>query len=391
MIETCAMNSRERVLMALDHAEPDRVPLDIGGTAVSAIHRVAYAALRRHLDLPEQTIRISNLVGQTAHLDEDFLERLQVDTRFVAPRNPATERITLRDEGAYWTYEDEWGIGRRQPKDGGLYFDIVRHPFDVDDVIQRWQSYAWPDATDPKRFTTLKEQTLAAREKGKLVVLGGLCAGIAEMYSWLRGYTRFYTDLAAEPKTAHMFLEKLVELKVAYWERALALVGPYVDVVTEADDLAGQQGLLISPETYRRVIKPWHRELFQAIKRTAPHVKLFLHSCGAVRPLIPDFIEVGVDILNPVQISARGMDPVELKREFGKELVFWGGGVDTQNVLGNGMPQAVRDHVRRNIEALAPGGGFVFATVHNTQANVPPQNFMAMWETLQEYGIYNSI
>lgn len=384
------MNSRERTLAALNHQEPDRVPLDIGGTAVSGVHAIAYEALRRYLDLENKTISVRNLSGQTVHLDEDFLERLAVDTRFISPRNIANETIRLQDDGEYWAYDDEWGIGRRQPKKNGLYFDIYRHPFDVENISESLKTYAWPEATHPGRFLTLKEQALAAREKGKLTVLGGLCAGIAEMYSWLRGYYRFYTDLGADQKTTQLFLEKLAELKAAYWERALALIGPYVDVVSEADDLAGQNGLLISLDMYRRLIKPWHRELFQAIRRAAPHVKIFLHSCGAIRPLIPDFIELGVDILNPVQISARGMDPVELKRDFGRDIVFWGGGVDTQNVLGKATPQEVREHVWRNIEALMPGGGFVFATVHNTQANVPPQNFIAMWETLQEYGIYNS-
>jgi uroporphyrinogen decarboxylase len=223
---------------------------------------------------------------------------------------------------------------------------------------------------------------------GKLVVLNGPCAGILEVYSWLRGYLRFYIDLAESPRTVEMFLDKLLEFKSAFWKRALAEFGDSVDVVNEADDMAGQNGLLLSPDTYRRLIKPRHARLFACIKKAAPHVKIFFHSCGAIRPLIPDLIEAGVDILNPVQLSAKGMNPFDLKREFGKDLVFWGGGVDTQGIFTTGSPQKIRDHVKENIEALAPGGGFVFATVHNTQANVPPQNFMAMWETLQEYGIY---
>jgi uroporphyrinogen decarboxylase len=220
------------------------------------------------------------------------------------------------------------------------------------------------------------------------VVLNGPCAGILEVYSWLRGYLRFYLDLAESPRTVERFLERLLEFKSAFWARALAEFGDSVDVVNEADDLAGQNGLLLSPDTYRRLIKPRHARLFAAIKKAAPRVKIFFHSCGAVRPLIPDLIEAGVDILNPIQLSAKGMNPLELKKEFGRDLVFWGGGVDTQGIFTTGTPREIRDHVRENIEALAPGGGLVLATVHNTQANVPPQNFMAMWETLQEYGIY---
>jgi len=166
----------------------------------------------------------------------------------------------------------------------------------------------------------------------------------------------------------------------------LSEVGDLVDVVIEADDMAGQGRLLFSPNTYREFVKPRHTRLFSAIKRRAPNVKILFHSCGAVRPLIGDLIEAGVDILNPVQKSAAGMDLLELKREFGNDIVFWGGGVDTQYALPRGTPAEVRADVRRTVEALAPGGGFVFATIHNAQADVPPQNFMAMWEALQEYG-----
>ena len=172
-----------------------------------------------------------------------------------------------------------------------------------------------------------------------------------------------------------------------YWERALAEVGDLVDLVIEADDMAGQHSLLFSPQTYRKLIKPRHKKLFSFIRQQAP-IKLFFHSCGAIRPLIGDLIDAGIDILNPIQVSAAGMDPKELKREFGRDLVFWGGGVDTQGVLGTGAPEDVKEDVRRNIEALAPGGGFVFAAVHDIQANVPPENIMAMWEAWKAFGIY---
>jgi uroporphyrinogen decarboxylase len=158
-----------------------------------------------------------------------------------------------------------------------------------------------------------------------------------------------------------------------------------VDVVVEADDLGAQHAPLMSPRTYRRVIQPRHKRLFATIKAQAP-VKVFYHTCGAVRQLIPDLIDAGIDILNPVQLSAADMDPAELKREFGRDLVFWGGGVDTQRVLEWGTPAEIQEHVRANVEALAPDGGFVFAAVHDIQATVPPENIMAMWEAWREYG-----
>jgi uroporphyrinogen decarboxylase len=183
-------------------------------------------------------------------------------------------------------------------------------------------------------------------------------------------------------------LDRLVEFKQAYWERALADFGDLVTVACEHDDLAGQKALLFSPDTYRKLVKPRQRKLFSYIKAQAP-VKLFYHTDGAVRPLIGDLIEVGIDILNPVQFTAANMDLTELKQEFGRDLVFWGAGVDTQGVLGTGTPEEVKADVKRNIEALAPGGGFVFATVHDIQANVPSENIMAMWEAWQTYGLYS--
>jgi uroporphyrinogen decarboxylase len=174
---------------------------------------------------------------------------------------------------------------------------------------------------------------------------------------------------------------------LAYWEKALHSIGDLITIVIEADDLAGQNSLLMSPETYREIIKPFQMKLFSSIKKFAP-VKIFFHSCGAIRPLIRDLIDTGIDILNPVQISATGMNLKELKHEFGKNLVFWGGGVDTQRVLEIGKPKEIKNDVKKNIEALAPGGGFIFAAVHNIQPNVPPENIISMWEAWLEFGAY---
>ena len=180
-------------------------------------------------------------------------------------------------------------------------------------------------------------------------------------------------------------MDTIVDLKIAYWEKALPLVGEYADVVQEADDVAGQFALLISPEIYRRVLKPRHKKIFDFIKARS-NAKIFYHCCGAIRDIIPDLIEIGVDMVNPVQVSAKGMESKGLKRDFGKGITFWGGLVDTQGVFTDGTPQQVKDEVRRRIDDFAPGGGFVAAAVHNIQANVPPENVMAMWEALQEYG-----
>jgi uroporphyrinogen decarboxylase len=381
------MNSRERVLKTLNHEEPDRVPFDLGGTGATGIHLTAYRALRGHLGLPEVEARTEDIIQQLAVVDEDLAARLETDCRNVAPRSSAIYNLSFRDEGDYTAYTDEWGLGWRMPKEGGFYYDMYHHPLSEAATVGDVAGYVWPEARDPHRFAGLRERARAVREAGRIVILGGLCAGVTEMHSWLRGFIKYFTDFRHNTALAEYLMDQVVELKMAYWEQALGAAGEYVDVVMEADDMAGQDRLMFSPTTYRTLIKPRHTRLFAFIKKLAP-VKIFFHTCGAIRPLIGDLIETGIDILNPVQKSAAGMDLAELKRDFGRDVVFWGGGVDTQRVFGTGTPEAVRADVRQSIEALAPGGGFVFGTVHNTQANVPPENFMAMWQALRDYGRY---
>jgi uroporphyrinogen decarboxylase len=381
------VNSRERVRRALDHREADRVPFDLGGTGLSTIHVTAYRSLRQYLGLPEVEPQVAFLPEQLVRVDEDLAERLETDVRPVLAGTPSAFEYAFEEEGGYRAYRDEWGIGWRMPLDGGFYYDMYHHPLADADSLEEMLAYPFPDPLDDGRFASLRAQAEAAAARGKAVALAGPCAGIAEVYSWLRGYEEYYVDLARHKDWVGAMLDRLVAFKSAYWQRALAEVGDLVDVVVEADDLGAQNAPLMSPRTYRQVIQPRHKQLFSFIKAQAP-VKLFYHTCGAVRRLIPDLIEAGIDILNPVQISAGGMDLDELKQEFGRDLVFWGGGVDTQGVLGTATPAEVKDHVRQNVETLAPGGGFVFAAVHDIQANVPPENMMAMWEAWQEFAEY---
>jgi uroporphyrinogen decarboxylase len=382
------VDSRERVLAALNHEQTDRIPFDLGGTTVTGIHVTAYENLRDYLEMPAVEVRIQDLIEQLAVIDEDMAGRLGTDCRRLAPGTPSFYERSFRDEGDYVAFTDEWGIGWRMPKDGGFFYDMYQHPLQRADSIADLKEFRWPDPIDPQRFDGMREQASALREQGKAVILAPHCVGPTEMHAFLRGWHQYYLDFVINPGLVEYLLDKIVELKIGYWERALAEVNGYVDVVMEADDVAGQQRMLISPDTFRNLLKPRYARLFGFIKDHTS-AKLLLHSCGAVRPVIGDFVDCGVDILNPVQKSAAGMDLFELKREFGKDLVFWGGGVDTQRAFASGTPDQVREDVRTNIEALAPGGGFVFATVHNTQANVAPENFVAMWETLQACGWYD--
>ncbi len=386
------MNSRERVKTSLLHKEPDRIPFDLGGTVLTSIHVNAYRNLRRYLGLPEKEPEMMDIFQQIVVVDEDMRLKLGADCRNVAGRSSATFKIEVDETSmpGYRFFYDEWGIGWRMPKDGGFYYDMFHHPLAGSTSIDDIKNFPWPDPTDPARFTGLAERARhVAVDLGEPVILGGLAAGFVELTAWTRGFARFYPDLVTNLDWMTYLMDTIIDLKLAYWEIALPMVGEYADVVQEADDLAGQFGLLISPDTYRKVMKPRHKKIMDFIKARSD-AKIFFHSCGAIREIIPDMIDVGIDIINPVQVSAAGMESAGLKRDFGKEMTFWGGLVDTQGVFTDGSPAEVREEVRRRIDDLGPDGGFVAATVHNIQANVPPENIMAMWETLQEYGEYGS-
>jgi uroporphyrinogen decarboxylase len=229
--------------------------------------------------------------------------------------------------------------------------------------------------------------TLKTIAEGKAVVVGSLSAGITEMHAWTRGFEKYFTDFYLYPDIANYIMDKVVELKMIYWENVLNEIGDLADVVIEADDLAGQKNLFFSKEMYRKFIKPQHARLFSFIKART-NAKLFYHCDGAIEPLLWDLIEEGIDILNPVQKSAAGIDYRQLKKVYGKELTFWGAGVDTQRVFDSGAPEEVRRDTRENIEIMMEGGGYVCTPIHNTQATVSPENYMAFWETLQKYGVY---
>jgi uroporphyrinogen decarboxylase len=306
-----------------------------------------------------------------------------VDVRGLFPLNSHNWNVVGKDVGSYWEYTDEWNITHRRPKPDGLYYSMVHSPLASATLAPaEIKSFKWPDTGDPRRIAGLRELALAYRAKGKAVVIKGVLAGVFEMAQRVRGMENLMMDMASNEPLAGALFDRMVELKLGFWEMALPQIGDLIDVVSEADDYGTQVSQLISPRMFRKQIKPRLQTLFARIKQLAPHAKLFFHSCGNVRPLIPDFIELGVDILNPIHVAAAGMEPTALKRDFGREIVFWGGGVDTQGILPTGSVQQVRDDVRRNLDALAPGGGYVFNTVHNIQADVPPENIMAMWEEL---------
>jgi len=386
------MNSRERVLKSLNHEEADRIPYDLAGSTWTGITDQAYRNLRKYLGLSPSTPEWADVIQQIVMPDEEFLEKFQVDTRGVFPLTSHNWDVYSKviDCGEYLEYPDEWGFVHHFPKNGH-WFSQVKWPLETADFEEETVigNYQWPQAGNQLRFANLREKAIICRRRDKIVITKGLCAGLFEMHQRLRGVSNAMTDPFIYPVSSDRLIGKLADLKIEFWEAALDNLADVADIAAEGDDYGTQQSQLIGPEHFREYYKPHFSRVLSFIKSKAPHLKLMFHSCGDVRPVIPDFIEMGIDILNPVHIRAKGMEPVQLKKDFGDSIVFWGGGVDTQYVLPSGLPQEVMDDVKRNIDALAPGGGFVFSTVHNIQAEVPPENIVAMWNTLQNFGKYS--
>ena len=317
------MLARERVLMALNHEEPDRVPIDLGSTQVTGICRNTYADLLACLGLSGRETQIVDMLQQLARVDEDVLQALEVDFRPIQSNPPAGYRLQVRDEGDYETYYDQWGAKLRRPKAGGHYFDYVEYPI-KESTLEALERYSWPDPDDPSRYEGLRERAQALREGTPYALVGecGLGGDILARPQWIRGYAESMLDLAAHPDFAEAFLERVTQIAVRAWSRFLDEVGEFLDVAAFGDDVGMQDRPLISPAMYRRLVKPRHARIVESIKARTK-AKVFMHSCGAVSEFIPDIIEIGVDILNPVQVSAAGMgDTAELKRRYGQSLTL---------------------------------------------------------------------
>jgi uroporphyrinogen decarboxylase len=382
------MTPRERLLAALRHETPDRVPIDLGGNQ-TGIHRNAYVNLLRYLGI-ESGVEIMDAVQQLARPSERVLERFHVDTRYVAA-GPAAgwKGAVVRAErgGRVWhDLTDEFGVRWSMPDDQPLYMDITFHPL-AEATVGDVREYPWPKGDDPSRFAGLRERALRLRKETPYAVVSGISGVVYETCWYLRGLERWFRDLLVAPEFCEAMLDQTLKFWLDWFRLFLDEAGDAVDVIMIGDDLAGQQGPLFNPAVYRRLVKPRHRRLVEFI-RSRSGAKIWYHTCGSCAAFIPDLIENGIDILNPVQTSAASMDPVGLKARFGRDLVFWGGGCDSQHVLPQGTPSEVRDEVRRNLDAFKPGGGYVFSGIHNIQGEVPPENIVALFDAAFEHGFY---
>ncbi len=403
------MTPRERVLAALNHQEPDRLPIDFGGHRSSGIAAIAYAKLRKLLGLAPRPIRVYDPIQQLAIVDEDVLDLFHIDaiemgrgfaledehwvdwtlpdgTPCQMPRWAAPERV----EGE-WILKNHTGrIVGRMP-DGAIYFEQCYWPYaeqdDLDRLPEALEETIWvavksppgPLVAGPDGAQRLAEGARRLRARTDRAIIGLFGGNLLEVGQFLYRIDNFLMLLAGDPHRAHEFLDRLVETHLANLEKFLAAVGDSIDIILFGDDLGMQNGPQMSPAMYEEFFKPRHRQMWTRAKELA-NVKVMLHCCGGVQPLLRHLIDAGLDAINPVQISCTGMDARALKKEFGEDLTFWGGGCDTHRILSGGTPDEVREHVRRQVEILKPGGGFVFQQVHNILANVPPENVAAMFD-----------
>ena len=379
-----ALSHRQRLKLALNHQEPDRVPLDFGTGGNTSPTPEVYSRLAQiyQLDAPVQFVPH---MMRLARVDEFILRDLEIDTRPVY-MNPVSTGIRPCNEPGF--FYDEWGVKWREYDLGGvIYRESTESPLQhatLDDL----EKYPWwPNPLDPQRYLGLQDAAQKLYETSDYALIG--CPSFNSVWErayMLCGYARMLEGLVSEPEFVHAVFRKITDIVLIQLRQFLSLAGKHLEVIKIGDDLGSQQNCLMSPATYRKTIKPYHTEIFNCIHQNSP-AKAFLHSCGAVVKMLPDLLDAGVEILNPVQVSAKGMDTFILKRDFGSRLTFWGA-IDTQWALPQGTVEEVKAEVRHRIQDLAPGGGYVVAPVHNVQADVPAENVIAMYQAALEYGRY---
>jgi uroporphyrinogen decarboxylase len=374
------MTSRERVFRALDHKEGP-LPIDFGGLH-SSVHRKAYRGVMKTLGLPSGEEQIQDWFQLIVFPDEKLLSHFGTDCAPLYANPGGSWSLRFEEDDAFEYFTNEWGIKLRKPKDG-YFFDLYEVPLRRMQDVEEMKSYRWPDPEDPARIVGLKERARKLRETGKAVILFNPIGGPHEHSYFLRGLDELLLDLALNPDISDYLAAKVSEWEEAFFTFVLKEVGDFVDIAQIGDDLGSSTGLLFSRDMWLKYYKKRERRIIDAIKKHSG-AKIYFHCCGAIREMIPDLIDNGVEILNPVQLHAVGMSSRELKRDFGKDLTFWGGGCDPR-VLTAGTPDQVRAEVHKRVGDFHPGGGFVFASVHNVQANDPPENIIAMYETACTY------
>ena len=413
------MTKRERVLRAIRHKEPDKVPVDLGAMRSTGITGVAYSRLKKYLGIRKGYTYVYDVVQQLAQPEQAILDYVESDVvdlgraflmeaddwkEFTLPDGSPAKIPAYADfiphDGGWLAKNEEGDIIGAMPRDA-YYLSQTQFPlkdWDASDlsVLDRLPEFmgqvtwsALPTAPYHKPLTSAHLADIRNRAKHlydttEYAVMIGFGGNLLEWGQYLCRFDQFLMDIIDNPKKVSALLDKLLEMHLENLEKLLPAVDGYVQIIQMGDDFGTQLTLEISPKIYREVFKPRQRLIFEAVKKHSS-LHLFLHSCGSIVDILPDLIEIGVEIINPVQTSARGMDPEKLKQEFGKDLTFWGGGCDTQRVLPLASPREIEEHVKERIDILAPGGGFVFTQVHNIMPHVPPQNILAMYDAVKKF------
>lgn len=375
------MTHRDRVMMALNHKEPDRVPKDLGGR-ISTMMQGAYKNFKKYLNLDECGYDTVNTDWFTVmEYDERVLEYLDIDFRRVFLKNSSEYEKIVKEDG---TWIDELGFTRKY---SGIYGDMIDHPFHSAENIGDIKKVKFQSASDPSRIEGLKERVEYLYYKTDYAIVAhAKFGGIFQTATWARGYDKFLVDLLVDKKMANAILEKLANYYMELYESFLNVVGPYIQMIEIADDIGIQTGLLISPKTYEEMILPIYKEFLNFIK-SKTNAKIWHHSDGSVVDGIKFLLDAGIDILNSLQPKATGMDSTYLKDEYGDQLCFHGG-VDIQEVLPYGTVEDVENEVKRRIAIYAPGGGYVLCAAHAIQVDVSPENVIAMYAAGNKYGKY---
>lgn len=412
------MNSRERVLAAIAHKQPDQVPVDLGSTPSSGISAIAYSNLLKSIGRTDLPVQIYDVVQQLAQPDMSIIDRFGVDVLDIGRAFNTEEKDwhetilangdkafypihfnpVKQADGSYHCYDEDGKRLLALMPQGATFFDQSYFPYingfpenydTLDEEMGRvlWSRYVhspWDHTQDPDFWKTLREKTLqlrASTDKALMIVCG---CNLFEWGTFLRRMDNFLMDLLCEPDQVARMLDQLLERHLATLAKVCDSVGDIVDIIRFGDDLGMTSSPFMDVDTYRSLFKPRHKQLCDYVK-THSQMHTFIHSCGSISSLMPDLIEAGIEIFNPVQTNARQMEPEFLKKEFGQDCTFWGGGVETVGTLNNGTPEQVREQVLERLEIMSAGGGFVFNTVHNILPDVPPQNILAMFDAVKEF------
>jgi uroporphyrinogen decarboxylase len=415
------ITSRERVLAALRHEEADRVPIDLGSHASSTIAVLAYMRLREHLQLAQHELpRMYNTWGQYCDVQDEILDQLGCD---VEPLHRAISSFSIHNDGEWkewtlvdgsqclvpveftpkrnhdgdWEWYEEGRMIARMPGEGKHGFTLFWAPMQGEPTRERIKEVLASEnnnfisriKTSDREVQYLQREAQRIREAGhRRAVLFQHGGTILENAQGIFGWDEIFVRCISDPDLVHYFLEGLTELHLETLRRTLDAAGDVIDVIQFGDDLGMQEAPLLDPEMYREIFLPYHKRLFTFVRENYPQIHVMLHCDGAVYELLPDMIDAGMQVFNPLQTDCAGMDPAKIKREFGDKITFWGGGCDTHATLVFGTPEQVREDVRRRMQILAPGGGFVFNQIHNVLGDVSAENVLAMIQAAHEFGQY---